>query len=168
MITSERTRSVSAGPQKIAARRLIATGLFCANMVSLTGCYAFIPTTSNTLAEATPVTVKLTEDGTVALRETLGRGVEEIEGTVLRASADSIVITVAKMYTTGRQEFASSGNVAALARKHVETVAVRTFSRKRSILMIAGAVLLGAAGAASVGLGGASGGSGGGGGGSQP
>jgi hypothetical protein len=72
------------------------------------------------------------------------------------------------MYTTGRQEFASSGNVVALARKHVETVEVRTFSRRRTILMIAGAVLLGAAGADSVGLGGAAGGSGGGGGGNQP
>ena len=43
-----------------------------ATAVSMTGCYAFIPTTSTTLAATTPVTVSLTLGGTVDLR--VGRG----------------------------------------------------------------------------------------------
>jgi hypothetical protein len=126
------------------------------NLVSMNACYAFVPTTSSTLAETTPVTVRLTLQGTVALQPVLGQGVNELEGTVLRSSNDSLVVAIDKMYTLGRQAFGSSGTTAALARPYIEEVQVRTFSGKRTTLMVVGAIAVAAVAAASIKAGGGS------------
>ncbi len=149
-------RSIDAGPRSIAARRSIGVALTLIGLVSMNACYAFIPTTSTTLAAATPVTVKLTLPGTVALQPILGQGVNELDGTVLRSSNDSLVVAIDKMYTLGRQAFGSSGTTAALARPYIEEVQVRTFSRKRTTLMVIGAIAVGAVAAASIKAGGGS------------
>ncbi len=155
VITPERLRSVNAGPRNIAARRLIGGVSTLACAVSLTGCYAFIPTTTATLPERTPVTVELTMGGTVALAEVVGQNVNEVEGTVVRSSADSLVVAVENTYTTQRQKFASSGTEVSLPRSYIQVVKVRTFSRKRTVLLIAGTVA-GAAVAATIGTAGGS------------
>ena len=128
----------------------------------MNGCYAFIPTTNAALPERTPVSVHLTLAGTVALQPTLGAGVNELDGTVLRSSADSLVLAVENMYTVGRQKFESSGTTAAIPRPYIEDVKVRTFSRKRTTLTIIGALVLAIAAAAGVSAAAASGNPGGG------
>ncbi len=155
-------RSIDAGPRSIAARRSVGVALAFTSLLSMNGCYAFIPTTSTTLAERTPVTVHLTLAGTVALQPALGAGVNELDGTVLRSSADSLVIAVEDMYTVGRQKFESSGTTAAIPRPYIEDVKVRTFSRKRTVLTIIGALVLAIVGAAGVSAASASGDPGGG------
>jgi hypothetical protein len=102
------------------------------------------------MAEATPVTVTLKLEGTVALQSTLGQGVNELDGTILRSSADTVVIAVENSYTTGRQKFASSGTTASLPRPYIDEVKVRTFSRKRTVLTIVGGIAVAIAAAASV------------------
>lgn len=114
------------------------------------------------------MTVSLTLAGTVALQSTIGQGVNEVAGTIVRASADTVVVAVENTYTTTRQKFASSGTTAAIPRPFIEDVKVRVFSRKRTVLTIAGGVGLATVAAAAVSLGGASGGGGGGGGVIQP
>ena len=143
-------RSIDAGPRSIAARRSIGTALTVIGLVSMNACYAFVPTTSTSLAAATPVTIRLTLPGTVALQPVLGQGVNELEGTVIRASNDSLVVAIEKMYTLGRQAFGSSGTSAALARPYIEEVQVRTFSRKRTTLTIIGALVAAVAASASI------------------
>lgn len=140
MISPERSRSVNAGPRNIAARRLIGRASIFVAAVSLTGCYAFIPSTSPTLPERTPVTVELTMGGTVALQQTVGQNVNEVEGTVVRSSADTLVVAVENTYTTQRQKFASSGTEVSLPRSYIQVVKVRTFSRKKTVLMAVGSV----------------------------
>ncbi len=167
VINLERYRSINAGPRIIAARRLVGMTMAFVFATSMSGCYAFIPNTSAVLPEATPVTVSLTLAGTVALGATIGQGVNEVEGTILRSSADTVVVTVENTYTTNRQKFASSGTTAAIPRPFIENVKVRTFSRKRTILTIAGGIGVAALGAAAVSIGGASA-SGSGGGGPNP
>ena len=109
-------------------------------MLGLTGCYAFIPTTNTALPAVTPVTVRLTEGGSLALQQVLGKGVNEVEGTVIRSSPDSLVVAVEHMYTTGRQKFSSSGTTAAIPRPYIDEVQVRTFSRQRTTLMVIGGI----------------------------
>lgn len=167
VITLERHRSINAGPRNIAARRLVGMAIACVAASSLSACYAFIPNTSAVLPETTPVTVRLTLAGTVALGSTLGQGVNEVEGTVVRSSADTVVVAVEHTYTTTRQKFSSNGTTASIPRPFIQDVKVRTFSRKRTILTIAGGVGLAALGAVAVNAGGASGTGGGGGGGNQ-
>ncbi|MBC7843986.1 MAG: hypothetical protein H7099_16815 [Gemmatimonadaceae bacterium] len=150
-MTSRAThRSIDAGPRSIAARRSIGVALAVAFLLSVNGCYAFIPTTNPALPERTPVSVHLTLAGTVAMQSTLGAGVNEVDGTVLRSRADSLVLAVENMYTTGRQKFESSGTTAAIPRPYIEDVKVRTFSRKRTTLTIIGALVLAIVGAAGV------------------
>jgi hypothetical protein len=164
VIFQERSRSVNAGPRNIAARRLIGGATSLATAVSLTGCYAFIPSTSATLPERTPVTVELTMGGTVALADVVGQNVIEVEGAIVRSSADSLVMAVEHTYTTQRQKFSSSGTEVSLPRSYIQVVKVRTFSRKRTVLLIAGTIA-GSAVAATLGTaGGSSSGDGGGGG----
>jgi hypothetical protein len=155
VITPERLRSVNAGPRNIAARRLIGRATVFVAAMSLTGCYAFIPTTSATLPERTPVTVELTMGGTVALADVVGQNVNEVEGAVVRSSADSLVVAVENTYTTQRQKFASSGTQVSLPRSYIQVVKVRTFSRKRTVLLVAGSIA-GAAVAATIGTAGGS------------
>jgi hypothetical protein len=156
-------RSLDAGPRNIAARRSIGVAVCLMGLVSMNACYAYVPTTTTSLAERTPVTVHLTLGGTVALQPTLGQGVNELDGTVLRSTADTLVMAVEDMYTISRQKFESSGTTAAIPRPYIEDVKVRTFSRKRTTLTIIGALVLAIAGAAAVGLANASGNPGGGG-----
>jgi hypothetical protein len=131
---------MNAGPRNIAARRSIGVALCLALLVSMNGCYAFIPTTTAALPELTPVSVHLTLGGTVAMKDALGEGVNEVEGTVVRSSTDSLVVSVEKMYTITRQAFASSGTTAAIPRPYINDVKVRTFSRKRTVFMALGAL----------------------------
>ncbi|MCC7051687.1 MAG: hypothetical protein IT355_00380 [Gemmatimonadaceae bacterium] len=153
-MTVEPHRSSSAGPRNIAARRLACGALLAVGQLATTACYAFVPTTNTALPEATPVTVRLTAAGSVALQSALGQNVNEVEGAVLRSSPDSLVVSVAKMYTTTRQQFESSGTTTSIPRGMIEEVQVRTFSRKRTVLTALGALALGIGGAASVAAGG--------------
>ena len=123
-------------------------------MLTLSSCYAFIPTTNTALPAVTPVTVRLTDAGTLALVQVLGNAVTEVEGTVLRSSADSLVIAVENMYTSSRQKFSSSGTTAAIPRPYINEVTVRTFSRKRTTLMVLGGIAAAAAAGATVSQGG--------------
>ncbi len=156
MINLERSRSINAGPRNIAARRLVGMAIAFGVATSMSACYAFIPNTSAVLPEATPVTVSLTLAGTVALGSTIGQGVNEIEGTVVRSSTDTVVVAVENTYTTTRQKFSSNGTTAFIPRPFIQDVKVRTFSRKRTILTIAGGVGLAVLGAAAVNAGGGS------------
>ena len=98
---------------------------------ALMGCYVYVPVTQS------PMTgdgrIVLTSAGSTALQPQLGTGVREIDGTILRMSADSIVITVAQTTTDTRERFVQSGLTVAVARPYVQQVAARTLSRKRSV-----------------------------------
>jgi hypothetical protein len=153
----------TSGLERVLAR--VALTLVAAAMT--TGCYSFIPTTNSALAAATPVTIRLTDAGSIALRQSLGAGISEVEGTIRVSAPDSVVIDVENMYTSGHQKFASSGTSATIPRGYIDEVQVRTFSRRRTILMIAGGIATGVIAAVSVNAGGANS-SGGGGGGPPP
>ena len=150
MITVERICSISAGPRNIAARRLVAVAMTLTIATAMSGCYAFIPTTNPALAATTPVTVTLTLAGTVALQQTHGQGVNEIEGSVLRSSTDSLVVAVDNTYTTTRQKFSTNGTTAEIPRPYIDQVKVRTFSKRRTLFMIFGGAVVGAAAGATV------------------
>ena len=156
--------SVNAGPRNIAARRLIAAALCVTTTLLLPACYAYVPNTSTSLAATTPVTVRLTSDGSRQLGGTLGQGVAEVEGTVLTSTPDSLQVAVERMYAAGRQAFSSTGTTVTIPRSAIDQVQVRTFSKKRTIFTVLGAVTLGAVAGASVSAGGNSGNPGGGGG----
>ena len=127
-------------PRSSVAGRFTAAPVLALTAWSLMGCYSYVPVAG----QAAPITgdgrVVLTDAGTAAMAGPLGPNVREIDGIILRATADSVVMTVAQTTTTSRERFISTGVTVAIARPLVQEVGVRTFSRKRS-LTFGGAVL---------------------------
>ena len=115
------------------AGRFTAAPVLALTAWSLMGCYSYVPVAGR----AVPVTgdgrVVLTDAGTAAMAGPLGPKVREIEGIILRATADSVVMTVAQTTTTSRERFTSTGVTVAIARPLVQDISARTFSRKRSL-----------------------------------
>jgi len=115
------------------AGRFTAAPVLVLTAWSLMGCYTYIPVAGR----AVPVTgdgrVVLTDAGTAAMAGPLGPNVREIDGIILRATADSVVMTVAQTTTTSRERFTSTGVTVAIARPLVQDISARTFSRKRSL-----------------------------------
>lgn len=97
------------------------------------GCYRYIPVTGVTTPVLGDSRVVLTERGSVALAESLGPNIREIDGVIVRATADSVVMTVAQTTTASRERFISTGVTVAIARPLVQEVSTRTLSRKRSL-----------------------------------
>jgi hypothetical protein len=91
------------------------------------------------LGEATPVTVVLTSEGSVALLDIVGEGVQAVEGKVVRSTADSVVVAVESMRASRRRNFASTGSTVSLPRLYIKQVNVRRPAPLRSALFIVGA-----------------------------
>jgi hypothetical protein len=127
-------------PRSCAARRVIGAGLACVAMLIMPACYAYVPAKTTATPVATPVRVKLTNPGIVAMESALGQGVNELQGTVLRASTDSLVLNVEQTWTLARQTFTSSGSVIAIPRQHIEETTIRVFSKKRTVITALAAV----------------------------
>ena len=106
---------------------------------SLTGCYTYVPVTTQATRDVSgAVRVLLTPAGAEALRQTLGANVREVEGILTRSSADTLILAVQRTTTNTREQFASTGDTVAVQRRFVESVAVQQYSRKRSVGLVVG------------------------------
>lgn len=115
------------------AGRFAPASVFALTAWSLLGCYNYIPIAATVAPANREGRVVLTAIGTTAMLSQLGPGVREIDGNLLRVTADSVVIAVAQTTTVTRERFTSTGLTVAIARPLVEQVSVRTLSRKRSL-----------------------------------
>ena len=115
------------------AGRFTAAPVLALTAWSLMGCYTYIPVAGRAVPVAGDGRVVLTDAGTAAMAGPLGPNVREIDGIILRATADSVVMTVAQTTTTSRERFTSTGVTVAIARPLVQDISARTFSRKRSL-----------------------------------
>ena len=115
------------------AGRFTAAPVLALTAWSLMGCYSYVPVAGRAVPVAGDGRVVLTDAGTAAMAGPLGPNVREIDGIILRATADSVVMTVAQTTTTSRERFTSTGVTVAIARPLVQDISARTFSRKRSL-----------------------------------
>ena len=115
------------------AGRFTAAPVLALTAWSVMGCYTYIPVAGRAVPVAGDGRVVLTDAGTAAMAGPLGPNVREIDGIILRATADSVVMTVAQTTTTSRERFTSTGVTIAIARPLVQDISARTFSRKRSL-----------------------------------
>ena len=120
-------------PRNSVAGRFTAAPVLALTAWSLMGCYTYIPVAGRAVPVAGDGRVVLTDAGTAAMAGPLGPNVREIDGIILRATADSVVMTVAQTTTTSRERFTSTGVTVAIARPLVQDISARTFSRKRSL-----------------------------------
>jgi hypothetical protein len=112
----------------------------------LNACYGYVPSTQPPSSDA-QVRVTLTDAGTAALVGAVGPSVELIDGRVISANADSIILGVTM--TTSRRSIETDwrGERIAVPRSAVASVGVRRLARARTALAVAGgaALLIGGA-----------------------
>ena len=114
--------------------RMMATALAC---TLGTGCFTYVPVASPPSTLTGEGRLVLTEAGTAAIAGQLGQGVREIEGTITRVTADTVVMTVAQTTTVTRERFVQRGTTVAVPRALVQQLATRTLARKRTATLTA-------------------------------
>ena len=124
------------------AGRFTAAPILALTAWSLLGCYTYVPVAGRGVPVTGDGRVVLNDAGTAAMTGALGPNVREIDGIILRATADSVVMTVAQTTTTSRERFTSTGVTVAIARPLVQDISARTFSRKRSLTFGAAVVAI--------------------------
>ncbi|MDQ8159450.1 MAG: hypothetical protein P3C12_08580 [Gemmatimonadota bacterium] len=129
-------------PRNSVAGRFTAAPVLALTAWSLLGCYTYVPVAGQGMPVTGDGRVVLTEAGTAAMTGPLGPNVREIDGIILRTTADSVVMTVAQTTTATRERFISTGVTVAIARPLVQEVTLRTFSRKRSLTFGAAVVAI--------------------------
>ena len=82
------------------AGRFTAAPVLALTAWSLMGCYTYVPVAGRGVPVTGDGRVVLTDAGTAAMAGPLGPNVREIDGIILRASADSVVMTVSQTTTT--------------------------------------------------------------------
>ncbi|AMW04188.1 hypothetical protein [Gemmatimonas phototrophica] len=100
------------------------------------GCYSNVPVATGVTPTPGEGVVVLTTDGTSAVRQKLGDNIREIDGDILRVSRDSITIAVTQTTTLSRERFTQNGDVITIATPLVAQVQKRTYSRKRTFILI--------------------------------
>lgn len=104
------------------------------------GCYSYVPVANS----ATPVigegTVILTPAGSAALAQKLGENVREIDGTILRVTADSLEMLVTQTTTNSRERFTQNTMTVAIARPLIEQVSEKQFAKRRTFFLVAAVV----------------------------
>jgi hypothetical protein len=100
------------------------------------GCYSNVAVATGVTPTPGEGVVVLTTDGTSAVRQKLGDNIREIDGDILRVSRDSITIAVTQTTTLSRERFTQNGDVITIATPLVAQVQKRTYSRKRTFILI--------------------------------
>lgn len=136
--------------RRIVAGRFASVPVLLLTAWSLVGCYAYVPVApAQPAASNGAVRVTLTAAGTEFFKGSLGTNVRQIEGSVTRATPDTVIIAVERMYTSTRESFASQGDTVAVPRQLTEELSLKQYSRTRSVLItvaIVGSLILGLAG----------------------
>jgi hypothetical protein len=122
-------------------------------------CYTFVPTvTPPPAGPGTVVRVALTLDGTLAVQGRLGPNVGAITGPLVRATTDSLTVTLQEARLMNGQVLSVRGADVAVARTHVASLATRSHAKGRTALLVLAG--LAAAVGVAVAVGSAAGGSG--------
>lgn len=119
----------------------------CLVPLILGGCYSYVRAPANTVPAGAKTTVSLTSQGALDVQPALGPDVEELQGTLTRATADSIEIYVTSMTRRGNERMLVSRPIT-LSSAGYSQVRERRFNALRSAMAgigIAAVVWLGIA-----------------------
>jgi len=113
----------------------------------LTGCYEYAPTNQASIAVATPVSIELSERGSMNVASKIGSNVVTVQGNVTESAPGSLTIALAGVKRRGEVAISTwSGESITLASDDIDEVKTRRLSRRRT------AVASAALAAASVGI----------------
>ena len=114
---------------------------------SMIGCYHYVPVAGSSLVSGTPVTVNVSQSGSMKLASHLGNNVSVLDGTVVKASQEEIILSLNAIRRRGELQPSSwAGENITLAAEDVADVDERTLSRGRTFLassaLVAGATVV--------------------------
>lgn len=118
-------------------RTLAATGI-SATVFFTSGCYSFLPQNVSEVRPNTIVAVDISDVGRVALADRVGQEVAVLEGKV-QARDTAIHMLVSKVRYLNGLENEWQGQVVSLRPEDLKKVTLRTFSKRRTALMIGAA-----------------------------
>jgi hypothetical protein len=99
----------------------------------LAGCYKYVPADHAQLAPATPVSVELSELGTVNLAPKVGQSVVVLEGSIMSATASSLTLALESVRRRGESAVANwNGESITLASDEIAQVNRKELSRGRT------------------------------------
>jgi len=99
----------------------------------LAGCYKYVAADHAELAPATPVSVELSERGTVNVAPKIGQSVVVLEGSIMSASASSLTLAVQSVRRRGESAVANwNGESITLASDDIDQIKRRELSRGRT------------------------------------
>lgn len=99
----------------------------------LGACYSYVRAPANTVPAGAKATVSLTSQGALDVQSTLGPDVEELQGTVTRATADSLELYVTSVTRRGNERMLVSRPIV-LSSAGYSQVRERRFNALRSAM----------------------------------
>jgi hypothetical protein len=102
------------------------------------GCQSYTPVTLSSVPAGTSVRLSLTDRGRVALGQTVGSGVESLEGTVRTVDSGTVQLAVDRVRGIDGTDRRWNQELVTVPRDAVATASVRKVSIVRSALVAAG------------------------------
>jgi hypothetical protein len=142
--------------------RPVARALACALVATQLACYAWVPAAAGesagaaagALAPGARVALEVNDPGRVALASTLAPSITRVEGTLVDARGEELVLALAG-YTQIRGGYTQlTGDTVRVRREHVAAVRQRRLSRRRTLFAIGTGVAVVVAFLAARGIGG--------------
>jgi hypothetical protein len=134
----------------------LARAALCAVVATQLACYAWVPAAAgeSALAPGARVALEVNDVGRVALAGTLAPSITRVEGTVVDASGDPLVLALAG-YAQIRGGYTQlTGDTVRMRREHVAVVKERRLSRRRTLFAVGTGVAVVVAFLAARGIGG--------------
>jgi hypothetical protein len=101
----------------------------------LAGCYKYVPADHAQLAPATPVSVELSDRGTVNVASKLGTSVVVLEGSIMNATASSLTLALESVRRRGESAVANwNGESVTLSSDEIAQVSRKELSRSRTLV----------------------------------
>lgn len=128
--------SASAAARRSRAR---AAATLVVAMPLIAACYSYVPPTTSLPTNA-PMRFELSDEGRVTHAPTLGPGILQVNGTLQRMEGDRYVVAVGSVKPIRGPQLPVDGIRVTLGRADLADTRVRTLSRKRTGLLIGGAL----------------------------
>ena len=118
--------------------RAVHVVLFSTLLVS--ACYTYVPT-STAPQQAREVRLQLSEPGEFRLTNLTANDVVRIEGEIIRAGTDSVLVSARWLQARSGYEFVGSGETVRVPRPQVSIIEKKAFSPLKTAALAAGLVL---------------------------
>ncbi len=110
-------------------------------LMVLSGCYSYVPVAVSGPPPGTRANLVLTDEGTVEMARLVGPRAQAIEGDVVSANGESLILAVRRVERRDGIEEFWKGEQVTVPRAAVATFTERKLSRTRTVLFTAGAAI---------------------------